>query len=249
MDEKKRNAHHLWTAQRDESGKVKVIRSKREPDEFDKKREAAAACWGLWGASLVDDEMFSSEIPKGIVARLNEVTSEPKDRIYSWAELKKAFGEDTINEVRKDISGGIKIRQASKYLDIPFIMAAELIDRFGSASRVEGLVKIARSGGDLGRYGSKGRLVQDIYRKYSRKGLYKLAVDEKAKRYFEDYYGTFGKELVREIKKRVRADLASTWLRKNGVDEKAVSYWTNYFLWGYGEDLVKDLAKKLSPAK
>jgi hypothetical protein len=211
-------------------------------------KDVCAASWGLWGASLVDDA-YTDKIPGGIVAQLNRVASDERrdtyPRAYSWDELRRAFG-GRVNEIRKSISDGMRIRMASKYLDIPFIMAAELVDRFDDIKPLKEVVAAVKRGQPIVKMVKQAGVVQGIYEKYA-KGNHKLAIDEQAKKYYEDYLGPFGKELTREVKKRVRADLAEAWLRKNGVDQKAVDYWSSYFSGGYGADLVKDLAKKLSP--
>ena len=130
-------------------------------------------------------------------------------------------------------------------------MAAEIIDRFGSdVSNLKSVVAAVKAGnGTAKKFGKTARVVKDIYDHFSKTATHKLAIDEAARKYYEDYYGPFGKELTREIKRRVRADLAEAWLRKNGVDQYAVDYWSGYFSGGYGADLVRDLAKKLSPSK
>lgn len=263
-----KNAHHLWSAYRDDEGRVSVVRSKEEPEEWsddniDKEaaRETSKAYWGLWGASLVDNEPFFNDIPSGIVDRFNVVAKKALDenktqrRVYSWKELKTAFGKNVVNEIRESISDGMKIRLASKYLNTPFVITAELIDHLEDLDRksLKDIVNLVRKGKDkeaIAKFGDSAKTASKIYKYYSKTGRTKLAVDEKAKRYFEDYFGPFGKELTREIKKRVRADLVSSWMRKNGVDESAREYWSSYYsATDYGEEMVKDIAKKLSPAR
>jgi hypothetical protein len=76
----------------------------------------------------------------------------------------------------------------------------------------------------------------------------KVAVDAKAEDYWKAYYGPYGEQLVKEVKKRIKADLAKIWLMKQGVDEAAAKYWQNYFTdENYGEELTKDIPKRLSP--
>jgi len=257
-----RQAHHLWSAHTDEQGKISVVRSKTEPEDFD--REAAAdisnAYWGLWGASLVDNELLSNNIPSGIVARLGKVAKNTLKRdplvprVLKWSVLRKTFGSDVVDEIRKNISDGMKIRIASKYLNIPFVVTAELMDYFGDVNKQEfksiiNLVKAGQNREATRKFGSKARTTKRVYDHYSKSGYSKLAVDDQAKAYWEQYFGPFGVELTREIKKRVKADLISSWMRKNGVDEAAVEYWSSYYSDGYGADMTKDLAKKLSPVK
>ena len=263
-----RNAHHLWSAHSGEGGKVKLVRSKVEPENFEDlegiekeaAREVSNAYWGLWGASLTDNELLSSDIPSGIVDRLNIVAGEmsrnkqASARVYSWKELRTAFGSNRVDEVRKSISDGMKIRMISKYLDVPFIITAELIDHFGDTDKRElkDIIDLVRSGNSkraVKEFGNKAQKVKKICDHYVRTGSTKLAVDDKAKDYWSSYMGPFGKELTREIKRRVRADLLGSWMHKNGVDEAAKEYWSSYYADGYGEKMVKDMAKKLSPVK
>ncbi len=259
-----RQAHHLWSAHENEGGRVNVVRSKVEPEDFEgaekeAAREVSNAYWGLWGASLTDNELLSNDIPAGIVARLNVVAGEmrskqARSKVHSWAKLRKVFGSTTVDEVRTSISEGMKIRMVSKYLDVPFIIAAELTDHFGEGNTQElkdivDRVKLGKSGSAVREFGKKAKLINRIYNHYTKTSTTKLAVDDKAKAYWEQYYGPFGLELTREIKKRVRADLLSSWMHKNGVDESAKEYWSSYYSDGYGEEMVQDMAKRLSPVK
>lgn len=265
-----KDAHHLWSAHRNERGKINVVRSKKEPEEFgnsnntdkDAAREISNAYWGLWGASLIDDnESFLNDIPSGIVDRFNIVAKEVLgkgetiNRVYNWRELKTAFGVGTVDEIRKNISDGMRIRLISKYLNTPFVVTAELIDHLGDMNKrdLKNIVDLIKKGEDkraTKEFGKNAKTASKICKHYFKTGHTKLAVDEKAKKYFENYFGPFGKELTREIKKRVRADLINSWMRKNGVDEAARKYWSSYYSsTDYGEEMVKDIAKKLSPAR
>jgi hypothetical protein len=266
ISQSERTAHHLWSANATEEGKISVMRSKAEPEEFDLdpvEKEAAEdiskAYWGIWGASLADNELLSTDIPKGIVDRLNIVAVQDMSAgktaaVHSWDKLRRAFGGEKINDIRKNVSDGIRIRVISKYLNVPFVVTAELVDHLGDIKNSEfksimDLVKSGRGKKAAEEFGAKAKTANKIYNYYRKTGATKLAVDDKARMYFESYYGPFGKELTREVKKRVRADLLSHWMKKNGVDEKAVEYWSAYYSDGYGEQMVKDLAKKLSPVK
>ncbi len=260
----KKHAHHLWSANECEDGKINIVRSKTEPEDFEEKlmnrdaKEVFNACWGLWGASLTDDELLSNSIPSGVVSRLNKAANnliyenKKLKRILSWDELRTAFGSDKVNEIRKNISNGMGIRVVSKHLNVPFMVTAELLDHLGDVDggELKDIVNIIKSGNNnkkaSEKFGNKIKIAERIYNHYSKTGMHKLSVDEKAKQYFEDYFGPFGKELTREIKKRVRADLIKAWMNKNGVDEKAVEYWSNYFA-DYGREWVSILPKKISP--
>jgi hypothetical protein len=263
--ETKREAHHMWEAER-EDGKLRVKRTKYQDEdevlaskkarrEASRKivaEESALACLGIWAATLVDDDLFTREIPKPIVARFNVVRDIEAPKVYSWQELDRAVGVEKLAKVRKIIANGMKTRLISKDLGVPFLVAAEVIDRLDGMDK--DLVKKAVEDvkrGDLRVANKKyGSIIKDVGEAFAKFAGKKLAVDDKAKRYFEDYFGPYGQELVSEIQRRVRADLAYKWLRKNGVDEAAAEYWKNYFSeGGYGEALVSEIPKKLSPAK
>lgn len=254
MTEKK--SHHLWRAEMDEKG-LAVRRSKTEElDEEEEAKEVTAALWGLWGASLVDDQTLSSEIPQSIVARFNEVgnrsVKQARPELPAWKKLRRAYGSGKIDEIRKSIALGIRIRQASKELDVPFLMASEIVSDFQNVDKrvVKALVNELKSGNKdkAAKFGKVGRKLSSLYDEFSRQPR-KIAVDEKAKNYWQSYYGAYGEDLVEDIKRRVRADLAEKWLRKNGVDDAAARYWSNYFKDGYGEALVSVVPKSLSPVK
>lgn len=260
---REKEAHHMWDAER-EDGKVRVRRTKHADEEemfAEKKarrtaaranntREQAMACLGVWAATLVDDELLTREIAQPIVARFNAVRPEEAPRVHSWEDLGKVLGEQKTAHVRAAISDGMRTRLVSKSLNVPFLVAAELIDRMDGMDMkvMKAAVASVKSGNKTAarKYGS---IARDIQSAFARFGGMKLAVDDKAKRYFTDYFGPYGAELVADIQRRVRADLSYKWLTKNGVDEAAAEYWSSYFSeGGYGALMVGDIARKLSPA-
>lgn len=268
-----RHGHHMWKLEND--GKLKVQRTSAERDEeFDKmlaqrtarrvaslKKEAQiknSQLWGLFGASQVDNDLFASDIPKPIVASFNRVyktIGEEAPKLYTWDQLRKAFGPKVIASIRRDIASGIRIRVASKYLNIPFLAASDVIYELGNIDQrsIKGALDLIRSGERAkasAKYKHVARKVEKIYDRACKEGRKKIAVDDSASSYWSDYYGPYGKELVKEIKKRVVADLASSWLRKNGVDAEAAEYWSSYFTdKDYGKMMTEVLPKKLTPPK
>ena len=263
-----RVAHHLWAADEDEGG-VHVRRNRQEPEMFPGEPKTAktaatlsqkiaaekcVACLGLFGADLVDDPTLNSDLPIGVVGRFNAAArDEAVPRIREWAELRRAFGEEKIAHARKAIGRGMQTRLTSKMWNLPFLMTSDIMDQFPSVplERVAQAVEFIRSTPPDRRVGSTmdfiARRVAKIFEEYSDPSSRRLAVDEKASAYWQSYYGPFGKELVREVQKRVRADLAGIWLRKNGVDEVAAEYWRKYF-GEYGDKWVTVVPKKLSPS-
>lgn len=74
--------------------------------------------------------------------------------------------------------------------------------------------------------------------------LHKQAVDDTAKAYWTAYFGDYGDQWVREIKRRVKADLMRAVLVKQGVDDTAAEYWSDYF-GDYGDALVEEVDRSV----
>jgi len=273
MLRKTKRAHHLWSADKSE-GKLRIKRSDfldeddplvEEPVTSRKRssrrvarrvqvqdaKEATQALFGVWGATLVDDDTFTKPIPQALVQRFNATVGQSvAPKTYTWSELNKAVGAEKIAVAKAAVQDGMKTRLIAKELDVPFLVAAEIIDKLDGmdmtrvraavhAVKYESLKVASRE------YGSLARTVASAFNQF--KGR-KLAVDEKAQAYFESYYGPYGQEMVAEIQRRVRADLAHRWLLKNGVDEKAAEYWSHYYSdTGYGAEMISAIPKKLSP--
>jgi hypothetical protein len=261
-----RTAHHLWAVDEDDKG-VRVRRNRQEPEMFssDEKRvasnlsqqiaaEKCAAILGVFGADLVDNPILGTDLPAGVVRSFNTASRvDETPKVYTWDELRNAFSDDAVSHVRRSIGQGMKTRMASKALGVPFIVAADILDKLPNVSadvvkRAVDFVKAGKADGRrLASMDFVTRRVAAVLAEYHEPSTHRLAVDEKAAAYWEAYYGPFGKELVREVQKRVRADLAGEWLRKNGVDEVAAEYWRNYF-GEYGDKWVSVVPKKLSPS-
>lgn len=265
MDKRKRS-HHLWSAGRSENGSINISRAKSERDDYpttgdnemsvkEEMRETCAAIWGLIGADMAESKTLHNRIPDNIVQRFNESFKTANDNspsIHSWDRISSAFGEDVIEEIKTSVVNGFKIRLASRTYSVPFLLAAEILDDLGQVSRrnaknIINLIKDGNSTLAIRKYGRVASRIAGSYREHIQTRP-KIAVDEKAKSYWQEYYGPFGSELVREVKKRVRADLAKEWMKKYGVDEKAAEYWSNYY-GEYGEQWVKVVPKKISPVK
>lgn len=274
----KLRAHHLWSLHSSED-RLGVKRNKMDDDLMEDKyndevpKEAMkrirnkradsdvsrddinAVYWGLFGASLVDDKTLSSSIPMSIVNRFNATNgvSSEVPNIYGWDKLIAAFGEENIKSLKKDVSFGIQTRMASKYLNIPFLAAADIIYGMDNVDhdqvkKVIGMIRDGEKKNAVRKYGVLAIRIARIYDKYKDPDNRRIAIDRSAKDYWESYLGPFGKEMVREVKKRVRADLAKAWLRKHGVDNAAAEYWSKYY-GEYGEQWVSVVPKMISPAK
>ncbi len=259
-----RQAHHLWGADRDDKRGVRVHRSKLEKEDWSdipahrtSRRNAAAgdlhaasvseACWGIFGADLVDDLTLNSELPTSVRHQFNKASRiEDAPRVYSWDELSDACSPSGVLHARQAISRGMRIRMASKFLGVPFIVTAELLDRFPKVSKDSMKAEVLRFKSGKKVASSLGRRVAEVIDEFA-DGRHKIAIDAKAKAYWESFFGPFGEEMVREVQKRVRADLAKAWFQKNAIDEKAAEYWSNYY-GAYGKDWVSIVPKKISPS-
>lgn len=242
----------MWSAEKD-GDSLRVMRAQPEEaqeEEVEAARDVAASMWGLLGAALIDNPQFQQNLPKPIVSRMNGSVGTIKSgsecpRIYSWKELKVAFGDNKIAEIRQFIRDGMRVRIASRDLNIPFVMAADVIDAFKDidSKTIKASLDLIKSGKERvarKKFGKVAGELSQFYEEYRDSGMYKLAVDDTAKKYFEAYYGPYGKDLVAEIKKRVVADLAKTWMTKSGVDDVAAEYYSSYWA-EYGQDLIKDV--------
>jgi hypothetical protein len=129
-------------------------------------------------------------------------------------------------------------------------MTAELLDQFPNTDRstLKEVVSMIKDGdrrtatAEFGKIAHKASKIIDYYRSSN----HKLAIDDKAKSYFESYFGMYGKDLVSEIKKRVRADLAKAWLKKGGVEASAADLWSKYY-GAFASDWVKVVPGLISP--
>lgn len=272
LREKRRQAHHLWNAERAD-GKVTIKRTKAEKDAWDvdgeKKasrmtkeasmnkeaaRVAAQAMWGVFGASLVDDPSLTSEIPKSVVARFNErAGSVEAIKLKSWDELRTEYGDSVVSEARVAIADGMRCRMFGKEANLPLMVAKDVLDALPGVdlshlkSMVDG-VRVGKVAEVVRTYGEDGKKVAVIYKEAVKTGSHKIAVDSAAKSLIEEYFGPYGKELTKSIQKRVRADLAARWLRRNGCDQSAADVWASY-LGEYGSYWTHYVPKLLRPAK
>lgn len=260
--EMEKQSHHLWTAEADADGNVFVNRSTAEREDLDDleyARAVSASAWGLFGAHLVDElDNPKLDLPKSIVARFESVAKVLKEdgdtppSVKSWETLGSDYSVASINEVRQFVAHGMQTRQLSKEYSIPFVAAADLLDDIEIIGKtaVTDIVTRIKSGDQevFEDYGTPAKKIAGLFDEVDQ-GLYKLAVDQSAKDYWISYYGEFGEQLVKDVKKRIRADIAHDWLVKNGVDQAAAEYWQNYFSeGGYGKALTETVPKKLSPS-
>jgi len=256
MENKK--GHHLWSAEKTPDGKMVVRRSRLERDDWDESeleyaRNVAASVWGVFGAHMADVGLFNTTLDKANVDYLNKAASKllgdnlKPSKPATWESLKGAFGKDAVEEAKALIAKGIKARVISKDMDIPLVMAYDLMDGYSDIdnNQLKKVLASVKSGKVNSKIASE---IKTIYDEYAETNSHKIAIDEVAKKYFINYYGNFGEELVKEIKKRVRADLARRWLTKQGLDQAAIDYWQDYY-GEYGRLLTKGDVTKERKAK
>lgn len=177
-------------------------------------------------------------------------------RIASWESLQKFAPQNVIYAVLDNIKAGMHARRASKVANIPFAVAYELREDIApmppqEARAIFSMAKNVRTAtvddaafGELaGKVGPEfaTHLAMHVLA-YRNKALafQRVAVDQTAEDYWKAYFGDYGAQWVREIKRRVKADLMQVMLVKQGVDETAAKYWSNYF-GDYGEKLVEEV--------
>lgn len=386
-----KQSHHLWQSNATNDGDVMINRTKAEREDLDDLelyQARSAASLGLWGASMTDLGQFS-RLPHNAskhyskVARELQESGETAPKVMSWKNLNTAFGADKVCSVKESIEFGMKARLASKELNIPFVMAADLVEdweKVGTAVLKDVIDSVKKKAQSLNLfedpayqksdfqeetenyeqadnltdeekslledfmyeaffdkddntfsltlvvgdnypleaeeasfvidqavrvapgfsqftatdYGYASVLenkdqysdAMDLY--YELSNLYgskldwnvddedkgyllkwlgspvnaskypkalvkkvqevlsspvpKIAIDQAAAEYYKAYYGPFGESLVKEVKKRVKADLSKLWMVKQGVDEAAAEYWSAYYAdTGYGADMTKDV--------
>jgi hypothetical protein len=243
-----KQSHHLWQSNATRDGDVIVNRTKAEREDLDDLelyQAKAAASLGMWGASMTDLRQFS-RLPHNASKHYSKVAKELQDagetapKVMSWAKLSKAFGADKVASVKESVEFGMKARLASKELNIPFVMAADLVEdweKVGTAVLKE-IVDTVKEG----KTSSAPKALVKKVRQVLSSSIPKIAIDQAAAEYYKAYYGPFGESLVKEVKKRVKADLVKLWMVKQGVDEAAAEYWSAYYSdTGYGADMTKDV--------
>jgi len=254
-----KQAHPIWSAEAT-NGQVIVKRSEQERDEFNPQefcKAVIASGWGIYGASIYDEIESLDVIPSGIKTRFEVTASAMKKSaaihpiVKSWQELGEEYGSVKVAEVRQHVGQGMKVRSASKDLGIPFVLAADIMDDLElmgkrAMAHMINMIKEGNSAEALEEYGKPAQWFMECVAA----GIPKMAIDQAAKDYWKEYYGEFGEQLVKDVKKRIKADVAYNWMVKNGVDEAAAKYWQDYFSEeDYGKMLTETLPKKLSPAK
>ena len=224
--------------------------------------EKAAAFIGdffsTYGAVLADS--FQKILPKHTVEAMNALgdlrTARQATRTASWGSLEKFAGVGVADSVRKLVASGIEARRISKKHNVPFAVAAALRTEIASLPKDKvGLVlkaarkieKVDDEHFSVIAKATEPRVAAAIARpilEYKIGKLQKTAVDDTAKDYWRAYFGDYGDQWVREIKRRVKADLMRAILVKQGVDDTAAEYWSDYF-GDYGDALVDEVDRSV----
>jgi hypothetical protein len=255
----RKESHYLWSAE-EVDGKVNVRRSVAEREDWsDEEVEYAqavnASAWGIFGASIVDDPMLSLSLSKEWADHLGKTASMlvsagvELPEIPTWDKLKVAYGSDVIQDIRGHISIGIKARKIGKYLNVPLMFAYDVMEGYRDLDKtaLRDVINTIRSEGVDEAYSKFGKVageIHDLFVEYSDTGAHKIAVDDIAKAYWIGLLGPNAIPMIEEVKKRVRADVISVYLKKHSVDQNAIDYYTKYY-GHYGELLTKgDVSKK-----
>jgi hypothetical protein len=255
-------AHHMWKTERNPEGKTVISRSKEEQnwdsEDWKYAKDVSDAVWGLWGAEAISNPIFVEVMPKSVarkyVATAQKFQAEGVEapKVRTWEELKAAFGAERVAEIKRAVAKGMQIRKASVELELPFLVASRVMyaieDEQIDLAKIKSIIALVKEGKIVkaaSEYGSLAGKISSIYHKAMKFSDHKIALDDSAKKYYEDYWGPYGESLTKEVKKRIRADLAFDWL-KRAVDEAAAKYWQNYFS---EEDYGKMLTEYTPPSR
>jgi hypothetical protein len=185
-------------------------------------------------------------------------------RIASWESLQQFAAKPVLRAIVDAVQAGARARQASKVANIPFALAYELRDAIAAVPAHEARAILATAknvrtatlddaayGELVGRLGADRALhlascVLDCRNK--KLAFQRVAVDQTAEDYWTAYFGDYGEQWVREIKRRVKADFVRVALLKQGVDQTAAEYWSNYF-GDYGDKLVDEVDRSTKSKK
>ena len=185
-------------------------------------------------------------------------------RASSWTSLQQFTTPDVIKGICTSVRAGMDARFVSKAANIPFAIAFELRDDIApmpanDARAIFAMAKNVRTAtledtafGELaGRVGADfATHLASCVLAYRKKELsfQRTAVDQTAQDYWKAYFGEYGDQWVREIKRRVKADLVRVALTKQGVDATAAEYWSNYY-GDYGDKLVEEVDRATKKKK
>jgi hypothetical protein len=214
------------------------------------------ATWATYGAVLADE--LAKPLASSALERIRATASRrqaaaaagERSRVSSWSALAGYAGEKTARVARTLTLTGVAVRRASQTLRLPFALAWQLWPELAATPLATNQKIRAAFGGDRAAQVEVDREVQPTVLKAWREAFahhqtgtlplqQKVAVDQAAEDYWRAYFGTYGDTWVREVKRRVRADLVSATLQRQGVDQSAADYWSDYF-GEYGDDLVGD---------
>lgn len=185
-------------------------------------------------------------------------------RASSWSSLNQFATREVIAGVCDSILSGVHARKVSKIAGIPFALAYALRDDivamppaearavFATAKKIKTAsvsdasfsALVQHVGADFASHLASNVLA------FQRKALrfQRTAVDQTAEDYWQAYFGEYGGQWVREIKRRVKADLVKVALIKQGADATAAEYWSDYY-GEYGDKLVDEVDRSTKKKK
>lgn len=231
----KRRSHKLWSATSDEKGNIVLHRTTAERDDlesFEYLKPVVATSLGLWGSYLVDSSVFygiPSDIVSGYQLTAFKLRHAGAPRVLSWRELYNGFGEKKVKEATKYILLGMKARRTSKDLNIPWITAADVQEHVDVVGKkvVASIIRDFKGGRPNKARRQYGKIAEEI--ESAMKLPTKISVDKTTKDYWEKYFGPYGEQMTKELKKRIKADLHNVWLKKSGLDDYSADYWSKIY--------------------
>jgi hypothetical protein len=184
--------------------------------------------FATWGAHLADSVVDAAPLSNRMKQAMLETTPAklPMPRVASREALAKYAGVDKEAAVRRIVEEGIKVRKLAKKNNLPFLLQWHLRKQPNTPTAKFKAIKAFRAG------------------KLPEQRILKVAVDSVAEKYWEQYFGEYGKVWVQDVKRRIKADYVAEKLKRQGVDNKAVDYYANYF-GEYGDKLVDAVDRSL----
>jgi hypothetical protein len=241
--------------------------------EAENKRLAFVQHWATYGAVLADQILLAPNLSEKTKTAMLSTFSATRgvaevakslghSKAASWDSLKEYAGEKATETVRNFVYAGLQSRMMSRDLNLPLAMTMELRGDIGKMPRKHastlrlGLTEMKTASIQdktalelMKLYGAdtvkKWSEVLAKYKKGELRLQKKTAIDTTAKNYWTAYFGEYGDEWVRDVKRRLRADLVAAKLKMQALDDTATDYWSNYY-GEYGDELTKEVNRAVT---
>jgi hypothetical protein len=239
------------------------------------KKLAFEQYWASYGAVLADQVLTAPNLSaetKSKMARIASANSgssgrlpEKREKIASWESLTAYAGPKAVETVRRLVFAGLSARVMSKELNMPLAMTYDLRADLNKMPRKhatvlrQGLKEMKTASVQdkvalelMKTYGAdvveKWASIFELYKQGSLK-LQKVALDTTAKDYWKMYFGEYGQEFVRDVKRRLKADLVAAKLQMQAVDSETTKYYQDYYGGGdgdYGTELTREVDRAVA---